>query len=486
MCLHPKFARTARGLLLVNCGSCEECKKERQNDIAHRLYLASQQNPNIHFFTLTYSNEKCPLFVRATDYFLEKYGYLTSVKIPYRRDKEIDDNLNYRLVYDYDNEPSYYLKDFYSDCTATCGDYTFNLLGEYIDEPGFDYTWSSRLRRGFWNWTDENRCLPKPEHLLKFVGDEYAGEFTVTPSLRNEDVCKWLRSFRKKDGKHRSFDFKYYFCGEYGPKTDRPHYHMITYGLTDSQAEEMRRRWIKWYGDPNNDYGTTVSRVSMYDDHVSRAARYVGKYIAKGKFESSNVKNRFAVPPRAVSSRAMYEVTCDMFNYYSGKDLFADEVRRYKKSFEWRTMSTFRQDKVTDDGIWRFLPAEYYTDEKLSVLAERQYYTLPSDPGRRYRIGKSIKNKVFKYKDYEKIDYITGEVKERLLSTPLSLALSEFVRHRASENLLGEFRQVRQENLGVSFDEIVKSYSKFYNEASKEREKIMDKINWSTYKASYF
>lgn len=462
MCLYPSFVRVNGSVQMVRCGKCIECKKERQNDVAHRLWLASLEEPNIHFFTLTYSNEKCPFYIKATEWFLEEHGYLQSYQIPFRRDAEIDETLAYRLVYDYDDEPEYYIVDKYTDTTVSYGSGTFDLLGLY--DTDLDYVWFDKVRRDYWRLQKDDDCCPIPAHHLTFpTQEEYVGDFTITPSLRNTDVTKWLRSFRKQDGKHKSFDFKYYFCGEYGPQTSRPHYHMITFGLTDSQAEYMRLRWVKWYGDPDNDYGTTVSRVNP-GEHASKAALYVAKYVSKGTFESCNVKNNFVVRPRGVSSRSMYQMTKEMFEWYSGKDIFNDDVRRYMKSLDYRLLPTRKQDWLLDNGIWRFLPEEYYTDEKLSILQERQYFILNGDGDHKYKIGRTIKNKIFKYKKYDEI-----QCKERILSTPLSLALSQFVRDCATQNLLDKYRQLRQESPELSRYEVTCKFNDVNRMANKER-----------------
>jgi hypothetical protein len=51
-------------------------------------------------------------------------------------------------------------------------------------------------------------------------------------SLRKEDYQKWMKRLRKKLDKRKK-KIRYYGCGEYGEKTNRPHYHAIIFGNLD-------------------------------------------------------------------------------------------------------------------------------------------------------------------------------------------------------------------------------------------------------------
>lgn len=52
-------------------------------------------------------------------------------------------------------------------------------------------------------------------------------------SLKPEDMTLFLKRLRKKLGRCR-----YYYCGEYGGETQRPHYHMLLFG---PQIPDLRR-----------------------------------------------------------------------------------------------------------------------------------------------------------------------------------------------------------------------------------------------------
>lgn len=56
-------------------------------------------------------------------------------------------------------------------------------------------------------------------------------------SLKKRDVQLFLKRIRKKTEQHVS----YFVCGEYGPKTARPHYHMVLFGYKPNDIKEIRK-----------------------------------------------------------------------------------------------------------------------------------------------------------------------------------------------------------------------------------------------------
>lgn len=61
--------------------------------------------------------------------------------------------------------------------------------------------------------------------LTMTYDDEHLFQYGLHPSLNPPDVTLFLKSLRKYYGKLR-----YFYCGEYGEKFGRPHYHMILFG----------------------------------------------------------------------------------------------------------------------------------------------------------------------------------------------------------------------------------------------------------------
>lgn len=98
------------------------------------------------------------------------------------------------------------------------------------------------------------------------------------PCLKERDVQLFMKKLRKR---YSSFKFKYFYCAEYGTRTNRPHYHMILFGLP---PKEFDIRLLRMKGDINiytsyviNDLWTLGENQIGYisDKRISYTAGYV-------------------------------------------------------------------------------------------------------------------------------------------------------------------------------------------------------------------
>lgn len=479
MCLSKKLVRINGSWQAVACGQCQECKKQRQNDVAHRLYRQSNFMPRMHFWTLTYADENLPYYWKATDAFLERIGALVTVQHVNAPINDID-TLTALVAYDPDQAGTLIIKKHYDWNKCYKGPYS--LLGEY--ETSLSPEFVSELRSKF----RENKYKPLVVRKVSTVtNDTLLGEFTIAPSLRNSDVTSWIKKFRGGDGHSLRFNFKYYCCGEYGPRTDRPHYHMVTYGLSASQVAAMKDEWQSRFGFCSVSQVETTPRDGQ--SHAAKASRYVGKYVSKGKFESSNVTNGFVVKPRSFSSKDMLQVTRQEFEHYTGADILSTFVDLYRLSDEYLSLPVDVREFREQKGIHMFLPDEYYTADVLQRISDRCFYTIAgSDSKYRYKLGKSMLSALFKYRDDEVIPHYIYTVnknnelkkvidyeqtKRRILSTPLSLALSAFARGRAAQLLSDEYAEFETHEIPADSTWIAE-FRKVKRQAVQDRAKSVD------------
>lgn len=142
--------------------------------------------------------------------------------------------------------------------------------------------------------------------------DPVTGEVFFAPdakllSICNKDITSWkkrvrsrLNKRRKKEGRER-LKFSFLICGEYGPKTHRPHYHGLFIGLSRADMLEFKKDW-------ENHYGFTLFKPvncipSPNHNDVVSTARYVAKYICKSRdLEDENVLNEKVQKPRKLVS----------------------------------------------------------------------------------------------------------------------------------------------------------------------------------------
>lgn len=148
--------------------------------------------------------------------------------------------------------------------------------------------WSARLIHELNYWssavfitlTYSDRFLPKNQSLVK------------------SDLQKFFKRLRKSLGCRK---IKYYACGEYGSKTNRPHYHAIIFGLSSSKSDkEIIKdcwRFCEWYNFQDKKAFGTVT----YD-----SCRYVADYIFK-KYDNKKCKEVYGdkQPPFKVCSQGL-------------------------------------------------------------------------------------------------------------------------------------------------------------------------------------
>ena len=102
------------------------------------------------------------------------------------------------------------------------------------------------------------------------------------PSLRVSDVQRFFKRLRKHFPDRR---IRYYVAGEYGPRTHRPHYHGIIFGLTLSDFSDLRCFGVNelkqpYYTSPTFEKIWSHGFVQLSDVTYQTCA-YVSRYCLK-------------------------------------------------------------------------------------------------------------------------------------------------------------------------------------------------------------
>lgn len=99
-------------------------------------------------------------------------------------------------------------------------------------------------------------------------------EETRFMTLRKKDLQKFFKRLRKRLDNRR---LKYYACGEYGTSTQRPHYHIIIYGvgLSDDDRAAVMDSWKLC------DWKNSTIRKKAFGLVETRSIQYVASYIDK-------------------------------------------------------------------------------------------------------------------------------------------------------------------------------------------------------------
>lgn len=122
-----------------------------------------------------------------------------------------------------------------------------------------------------------------PNDYISVVTLTYNDEnIPASGELEPDDVTNFMHRFRKAYG-----GFRYFYAGEYGRPSlgHRPHYHMILYGVNPYHAEKpIAEKW-----------GNGFVKIQEYRPG---AARYVSKYVTKGKLSEPGEHAEGARNPR--------------------------------------------------------------------------------------------------------------------------------------------------------------------------------------------
>jgi len=128
----------------------------------------------------------------------------------------------------------------------------------------------------------ENQMHEESCFITLTMNDEYLATRENPLSLDKSEFQRFMKRLRKRYGK----EIRYFHCGEYGEKNQRPHYHAIIFGLDFKDKELFKvRDEIRLYTSESLaelwPYGfVTIGEVTY--ESAAYVARYVTKKI-KGK-----------------------------------------------------------------------------------------------------------------------------------------------------------------------------------------------------------
>lgn len=244
--------RYAFETVVVPCGKCINCLKNKQSSMVVRCKREAEQKGSFAFMTLTYDDDHLPL-----------------ARSLWRADKESGE---YEVFY----KPELFSTGINPD-PSYCDLFKTLPAGE----------------------------LPRFHEYTLFEDSAYEYVVRITPSVCRFDVREWLKMSRiqyERDNGEKLPTFSYVAISEYGPRTCRPHYHLAFFGLQRKHLNYLLQRWT--YGKVKQ-----VRMVNQINKDGSngflRASKYIGKYMSKGKFECDSVKECAAERPRVCMSKRL-------------------------------------------------------------------------------------------------------------------------------------------------------------------------------------
>lgn len=337
----------------VPCGKCIECLKNRQAAFVSRALTEAEDKGSFVFVTLTYDEEHLPIaqslwrvskFTGETELVDKGEIILSARKIRLRGDRKI--------FQERDEE----LHSLF--CSIKADD--------------------------------------KPRYVDRFIDgfedDEYSYFSRLTPSVCRSDVRLWLKRSRVRYEREHGFKlspFSYMLVSEYGPNTCRPHYHLAFFGLNRLEADWLASQWT--YGFTKVEYVNRVNDDDKHSNGYQCAARYIGKYMSKGKFDCASVLDCSAEKPRVCQSKGIgqaliqkvrpFMLAFDMYGEYDLDSLFCPALGRCFNDSEIKQLCNEIPKRLYYDigndfklPVPRTIRANVFTHKRLEKVFRRKFF----------------------------------------------------------------------------------------------------------------
>lgn len=226
--------------------------------------------------------------------------------------------------------------------------------------------WSLRLEMEAKDYTvDEMQfiTLTYAPDYIPVSYSEVGNHVVAVPSLYKKDIQLFLKRLRRS----LSYPIRYYFVGEYGSRTFRPHYHAIVYGLKTCDNYKVREAWRQGF----------VCVKPFFNETTV----YVAGYIQKKLFGKD--KYLYELPPFVLCSQRLG------LNFCLRPDVLANiladsENCIYVNGFK-RGLPRYIRRKLTEMG--------YLEPRTVSEVLD-DYECQSSD------FAQSLENKNISYSDY--------------------------------------------------------------------------------------
>jgi len=136
-------------------------------------------------------------------------------------------------------------------------------------------------RRRLWMWRQylESLCHETNCFVTLTYNDECLPK---GGDLCHRDVQLFLKSFRRKIAPVR---VRYFMCGEYGPDTLRPHYHLSLFGVGVECSALVNDLWAKGF--------------TYTTEFTQQTAQYIAGYVVKKLVDRNDPRMSGKVPEYA-------------------------------------------------------------------------------------------------------------------------------------------------------------------------------------------
>lgn len=227
-------------------------------------------------------------------------------------------------------------------------------------------------------------------------------------TLSKTDYRNFIKAFREYIRRSANKNIRYFGCGEYGSKYDRPHYHFIIFGWKPEDLFYFftDENGFKIYKSPKVAKIWKKGFVTVGVDLTIDTVKYVAKYMQKPSNNDKAIKpfitmsNRPGIGYQAIK----YEMFIDGKVYVEGKFIKLPRYfrkvlqREFPEEYEkWNNEKLSRFNKFCSDSLYKNIGIDTRSDFWQGILNRRKKWKLK-------KIGKSLdKNFCIDYNKYRKV-----------------------------------------------------------------------------------
>lgn len=221
-----------------------------------------------------------------------------------------------------------------------------------------------------WGFSDESK------RMLSY----YSEDCSVIPFVERDIVRNWLKRGREafsRVNSGRRPDWKYLVFMEYGPKTSRPHFHVLFWNI--SKVDYKRFFGKPWY----SLYGTT--KPSYFNGNSTQKdreciTRYISKYCSKGVFESPWVKDGLLPKPMHFYSQGLGLSYLDDPKFDFFRSILAEVFKAMQSDLSEGAKGTLLEKSIISDLISRVDITEGFRVPSSALDAISVYYDSKGHP----------------------------------------------------------------------------------------------------------
>lgn len=203
--------------------------------------------------------------------------------------------------------------------------------------------WSIRLQEEYNYWFSRGRNTYMA--LLTYDEDNVPRTSSGTRSLRQRDVQLFMKRLRKRLSKDKVF-CRFFYCGEYGPTTKRPHYHILLFGLPMEWSKKKCFQYVQdaWHlGFVGNDFDVVRSEAGIH---------YCTKYMINKilKLSDNECEKPFTRCSKGLGMSFLFDVVEDETGLHKG-DKRKDIIERFNGAFDLDSEALVRHFREIDNDL---------------------------------------------------------------------------------------------------------------------------------------